>query len=292
MKKRKSSLVLILLLLTACANKDDLSDAYGNFESIPVLVSSESQGRILVLEVEEGQRLEVNERVGMIDTVPLHLKKLQLIASIRASSSKAISLEAQVKAQQVQLRNLEREYERIIALLTDGAATNKQRDDLEGSMEVMRAQIESMDTQFGTIDAEKKMLGIQVRQVDDQIQRASILNPVEGVVLQKYKQAGEIMAPGQPIYKIASLDTLILRAYISGSQLSAVTIGQQVRVRYDTSDTVSEIKGTVSWIASQAEFTPKIIQTREERVNLVYAIKVRVANDGSLKIGMPGEVKF
>jgi HlyD family secretion protein len=190
------------------------------------------------------------------------------------------------------MKNMEREYKRITNLVNDGAATTKQKDDLEGNMELLNSQIKVLATQKSTIAAERNSFHVQIEQVNEQIKRSLIRNPINGVVLQKYKQAGEIVAPGQTIYKIANIDKLILRAYISGEQLSQVKIGQIVTVRIDGEEDIEEHEGKVTWVSSQAEFTPKIIQTREERVNLVYAFKVEVINDGRLKIGMPGEIKF
>jgi HlyD family secretion protein len=222
----------------------------------------------------------------------LHLKLEQLDASIRAVNSRSATLEAQLRTQSIQMNTMEREGRRIENLLKDGAATPKQKDDIEAGMEVLLSQMKGLETQKATIAAEKNTLRVQKEQLRDQIRRSLITNPIEGVVLQKYKQEGEIVGPGQAIYKIADLDILILRAYISGKQLSSVSIGQNVIVRIDGPDGLEEMEGKVEWISSQAEFTPKIIQTREERVNLVYAIKVQVKNDGRLKIGMPGEIKL
>jgi HlyD family secretion protein len=190
------------------------------------------------------------------------------------------------------MENLQRELERVKKLREDGAATEKQQDDLEGNIALVQAQINVQETQRATIAAERKSLQVQSEQLNEQISRMIVTNPSPGVVLQKYKQEGEIVAPGQILYKIAPLDRLILRAYISGSQLSQAKIGKEVTVRFDGSGGIEALPGTVTWIASEAEFTPRIIQTREERVNLVYAMKVEVKNDGRLKIGMPGEVKF
>ena len=283
---------LLLLLLVSCNNEKGLSDAYGNFESVPVLVAAQGQGQLISFTVMEGEKLHAGQQAGAIDTVQLYLKKEQLKASVLAIDTRIHTVAAQVRSQQVQLQNLEREYARILALARDGAATEKQKDDMEGNISLARAQMEVLETQKASINAEKRALQVQISQLTDQISKSIITNPLEGVVLQKYKQQGEIVAPGQTLYKIAELDTLILRAYISGKQLSQVTIGKEVTVRFDEHNGIGEMQGKVTWIASEAEFTPKIIQTRDERVNLVYALKIKVPNDGRLKIGMPGEVKF
>jgi HlyD family secretion protein len=292
MKRIGLPIIAALLFLSACNKDQDKSDAYGNFETVSIMVAAESQGKILTLSAEEGQKLGLNEVVGAIDSIHIHLKKKQLYAAIQTVNTKIRTLDAQIEVQKVQMKNMEREYKRITNLVNDGAATTKQKDDLEGNMELLNSQIKVLATQKSTIAAERNSFHVQIEQVNEQIKRSLIRNPINGVVLQKYKQAGEIVAPGQTIYKIANIDKLILRAYISGEQLSQVKIGQIVTVRIDGEEDIEEHEGKVTWVSSQAEFTPKIIQTREERVNLVYAFKVEVINDGRLKIGMPGEIKF
>ncbi len=173
-----------------------------------------------------------------------------------------------------------------------GAATSKQQDDISGQVALLEAQIAATESQKSSVYAERKTLEVQIRQVEDQLLKCAIKNPIDGILLTKYKEEGEIAAAGQPLYKMADMSELILRAYVSGSQLSSLTTGGSVSVRFDEAQGMEELSGVVSWISPRAEFTPKIIQTREERVNLVYAIKVMVPNDGRLKIGMPGEVVF
>jgi HlyD family secretion protein len=284
--------VFLLLISSACNQNEEHSDAYGNFEAIEVLVSSESAGRIEVFRAEEGDALEKNMVTVVIDSTQLHLKKIQLESVKNSLSTKILTLDAQVGASRIQLGNLERENQRIRKLLEGGAATSKQQDDIQGQIALLEAQILATESQKSSIYAERKTLEVQISQVEDQIQRCSIQNPVQGILLSKYKEEGEIAAPGQPLYKVANLDELLLRAYVSGDQLSSVRLGGEVRVRYDGPEGVEETNGVVSWISPRAEFTPKIIQTREERVNLVYALKIKVNNQGSLKIGMPGEVIF
>jgi HlyD family secretion protein len=283
---------LAMLVLSSCNNDEDSSDAYGNFEAVDVMVATESQGKLLAFAIEEGQKVQKGDIVGTIDTTQLFLKKQQLKAAILTVNTRVRTIDAQIRSAKVQLNILKRELERVKNLLKDGAATEKQKDDIVGKMEIGEAQILAMETQKPTIAAERESLKIQIDQVNDQISRASISNPINGVVLQKYKEAGEIVGPGQNLYKIADLSELILRAYISGDQLSQLEIGQEMIVRIDAENGIEELSGTVSWVSSEAEFTPKIIQTKEERVNLVYAIKVLVKNDGRLKIGMPAELKF
>ncbi|MCK4745972.1 MAG: HlyD family efflux transporter periplasmic adaptor subunit, partial [Bacteroidales bacterium] len=198
----------------------------------------------------------------------------------------------QVRASHVQLDNMEREKERIDRLYEGGAATSKQQDDMSGQIALLEAQMLAVESQKASVYAERNTLDVQVEQVDDQILKSSVRSPMDGIMLTKYKEEGEIAAPGQPLFKMANLDELMLRAYVSGNQLSEVTTGKTVTVRFDMPGGTGETPGVISWISPRAEFTPKIIQTKEERVSLVYAIKVSVSNDGSLKIGMPGEVIF
>ena len=292
MKATKVIIVVMLSFIVACNDHLDQADAYGNFEAIEVLVSTESQGKIVSFELLEGAQIAEGQKIALIDTLQLHLKKKQLLAAMVTVQAKLGTLEAQVNANRVQLANLQREKERIDNLVYGGAATPKQLDDLTGQVELMNAQIETLKSQRTSINAELNTLKIQVEQVEDQMQRSTILNPVEGVMLTKFKERGEIVVPGQPLYKVANMDQLLLRAYVTGMQLAEVEIGKEVTILFDTPDGIANTPGEVIWISSRAEFTPKIIQTREERVSLVYAIKVVVSNDGRLKIGMPGEVKF
>jgi len=276
----------------ACDSQVDQADAYGNFEAIEVMVSAESRGRILSFESLEGAALKNGSVVAVIDTVQLHLKKVQLQSGETSLGARISTLDAQVRANQVQLSNLEREKKRIDNLVEGGAATSKQQDDMEGQIELLKAQITALESQKASVYAERRTLDVQIRQVEDQIFRSMVRNPRDGIMLSKYKEEGEIAAPGQALYKLANMDELILRAYISGNQLSEVETGKSVRIRFDVPGGMEETSGVVSWVSPSAEFTPKIIQTKEERVNLVYAIKVAVPNNGKLKIGMPGEVLF
>jgi HlyD family secretion protein len=292
MKSSRLLPALLILFLIACDTKDELADAYGNFEAIEVMVSAESQGKIMAFEPEEGAALAKDQVTVVIDTAQLYLQKIQLESAQSALLTRIQTLDAQIRASQVQMNNLERERKRIDKLAEGGAATAKQQDDIQGQIALLEAQIQATGSQKSSVYAERRTLEVQIQQVDDRIAKCAVRNPVAGILLTKYKEAGEVTAPGQPLYKVANLDELILRAYVSGMQLSSVAIGQEVRVRFDGPRGVEETDGVVTWISPRAEFTPKIIQTREERVNLVYALKVKIINDGSLKIGMPGEVVF
>ena len=291
--KSKLYLILILLLLAACNGNDNGSDAYGNFEAREIIVSAESQGKLLQFNVEEGEQLKKNQHVGWIDTSTLHIQKEQLKAQKMAVASKLDHIKAQIEVQQEQKQNLLTEKNRIEKLYNDQAATKQKLDDINGKYDVLLKQIEATKTQINSIDKEMEVMDRQVDLIDEQIRKAKIINPVNGTVLEKYVEESEIAVMGKALYKIARLDEIDLRVYISGAQLPSVKIGQKVTVLVDQdAKTNQEFEGTVIWISDQAEFTPKIIQTKEERVNMVYAVKVRVKNDGTMKIGMPGEVIF
>jgi len=281
-----------LLLLLGCKSNINQADAYGNFEAIEVMVSAEAQGRIGTFLPREGDRLSKGEVGVVIDTIQLHLKRRQLQSARAALATTINTLDAQVHASQVQMENMEREKRRVDNLMEGGAATSKQQDDMAGQIELLKARMAATASQKASVYAERKTMDIQIRQVEDQIGRCYVRHPLDGILLTKYKEQGEVAAPGQPLYKMANMDELILRAYISGNQLSDVKVGGTVTVRFDVQEGMKETSGKVSWVSPQAEFTPKIIQTKEERINLVYAIKVVVSNDGRLKIGMPGEVSF
>lgn len=286
-------LVAFVALFASCNENTHKSDAYGNFEAIEVIVAAEATGKLLTFSIAEGEQVERDAVVGMIDTVPLSLKRNQLYAGRRAVAAKMGNLSAQLDVLKEQRKNLERDQVRFSNLLKAKATTQKQVDDINGQLLVIDQQMKAIESQNPPVAAEIKSFDSQVEQLEDQISRSVIHNPVKGTVLAKYAEQGEVTAFGKPLYKIANLDSLVLRIYISGTQLPAVKIGQTVKVLIDKDEKENtELQGTIQWISSTAEFTPKIIQTKEERVNLVYAVKVNVKNDGSLKIGMPGEVKF
>ena len=287
-------LVSVLVGLAACSTGDERADAYGNFEATDVLISAETAGRLLSLDIEEGSAVAENQVVGLVDTVQLALERSQQAASRRAIRSKLASTAAQIAVLEEQRRVAQTELDRIHRLLREQAATTKQRDDLEGQIAVIARQIDQAQTQRASVHAEIEALDARVAQINDQIRRAVIVNPVSGTVLTKFTERHELVSYGRPLYKVADLTTMELRAYVSGAQLVHVRIGQVVNVQIDQDRSDNRtFQGVVSWIADEAEFTPKLIQTKEERVNLVYAIKVRVDNpDGVLKVGMPGEVRL
>ena len=288
---------LLLLFATAflfgCNVNHEKSDAYGNFEATEITISAQAVGELLQFDLEEGDFFKAGRFIGYVDTTVLVLKKQQLHAQIQAIKSKFINLDAQVAVFQQQHTNVKRDMERVEKMFSDGAATQKQVDDMQGQVEVIEKQIQAVQSQKIAINAELEVVDKQIDQVNESIKKSVIRNPVDGVVLIKYVNAHEMVGMGKPLYKIADLREMKLKVFVSGYQLPDVKIGQEVVVLVDKNKTENrELRGTVIWISQSAEFTPKIIQTKEERVNLVYAVKVLVKNDGSLKIGMPGEVNF
>jgi HlyD family secretion protein len=293
MKKLLFAAFLMTLFITSCSGDKDKPDAYGTFEATEVTVSSQASGKILWLSVEEGQVIDSGVLVGLIDTLDISLKKEQTREQQLATSTRKGDVEAQIAVQEQNKENILIEKARIEKLLKDGAATRKQLDDITASLNLADKQIASIRSQYATLDAQVRTFDKQVAQLDKSISDAHIVNPINGTILTKYAEANEISIYGKPVYKIADLSNMQLRVYVSGAQLPYIKTGQQVEVRYDKDEkTNNRISGIVSWISPSAEFTPKTIQTKDERVNLVYAVKVIVKNDGALKIGMPGEIKF
>ncbi|HEX3006797.1 MAG TPA: HlyD family efflux transporter periplasmic adaptor subunit [Bacteroidales bacterium] len=280
-----------LLLLYACSNNDDKADAYGNFEAVETIVGSEGQGKLLKFIPEEGMVLKEGELVGVVDTTSLWLKKQQLIAMKKAAEAKLIQINAQIDVQKTQRETVLKEKNRIESLVKDKAAPEKQLDDINGQYKLIESQIVSIKSQNQSVAGEIESLVQQIKQVEDQISRSYITNPIDGTVLEKYIEPSEIVTIGKNLYKIANLGTIKLKVYVTGALLPRIKIGQKVIVKIDAdSESNQALQGTISWISSQAEFTPKIIQTKEERVKQVYAVKVDVVNDGRIKIGMPGEI--
>jgi len=284
---------IIVIGMLSCNKDKNESDAFGNFEALETFVSSELSGKLLELNIVEGQNLKAGEQIGIIDTTMLYLNLDQLLAKKAAVSANISNVNAQIDLQNEQKRILLIEKNRIQNMLNDGAATEKNMDDINGKIAIIEKQIQSIHTQYNKISKELISIDKQSEIIKDQISRCFIKSPINGTVLEKYSMAHEMTMAGKVLFKISDISTLIFRAYISGDQLNQVKIGQEVEILTDSGrDEISSDKGVVSWISPKAEFTPKIIQTREERVNLVYAIKIRVNNDGKLKIGMPGEVIF
>lgn len=308
---RTAIITFAIFQLVACGNKNNQFDAQGSFEAEEIMVSPEVNGRIVAFDIQEGDTLSAQQVVGKIDDTNLHLQKEQVEASIDALSQKTTDVKPQVaylneqlSLQSVQLKNLEKELTRAEGLFKKDAATAKQVDDLryqvealQKQMDVTREQIKLQQSinanQNRAILSEQKPLEKRASQIEDLVGRSSIINPINGTIIARYSEVGEVAVLGKALYKIADLSSLTLRAYVTGDQLSALKIGQPVKVYIDKGvDEYKEYAGQLTWISSKAEFTPKTIQTKDERANLVYAIKVKVKNDGLLKIGMYAEVKF
>ncbi len=293
----KTLVYFVLLLISgtiSCRQINHKADAYGNFEAIEIMVKSETAGRILSFNVLEGDRIDSGFVVATIDDTLLILQRQQLIVKTNAVLSQKLNLKAQQEVLNTQLKASEKELVRIENLFKNGAATQKQLDEMKSATDILRKQIEVVQTQQNTVLLEADVLNLQIDQIDVQIQRSKVINPTTGYVLVKYAEKGELANIGTALVKVGDLDILYLRAFVSGDQLTEIDIGQQVRVKVDAPEgQLIEYPGNITWISATAEFTPKIVQTREERVNLVYAVKIRVNNyDGNLKIGMPGEVFF
>lgn len=284
---------IFVMLLSSCGKSEKEADAYGNFEADEVIVSAQSQGTITFLNVNEGGDLETGQLVGKIDTAATAIKMNQMKAQQSVINARLQNLEAQLRVQDEQRVNLVREVNRIEKLKQEEAATAQQYDDIVGKLKVLDTQTEALRTQKNIIGGERSVLMSQIEDVKNLQEKCRIINPIKGVVLEKYVEANELVSPGKALYKIANTDKMELKVYVSGEQLPSIALGDSADVMIDsTGGRLHKIPGIVSWISSQVEFTPKIIQTREERVNMVYAIKVTVINDGHLKIGMPGEVVF
>ncbi len=292
MKKKIFLISSLILILGACSKQNNKSDAYGNFESDEVTVSSETNGRIVEANVVEGNKVSQGQILAVIDTSNLLLQRSQLSSQEQSVLAQKAGLYAQIAVSDQQIKNLQIDQSRIQKMFKEGAATQKQMDDIEGLIALAEKQKKAYAAQITAIDKNAGAVRAQTNVLSDQIKKSIVKSPVSGTVLEKYIETGELAIPGKPLYKISNLDTLSLRVYISGKQLAQVKIGAPVKVMIDADNGIRELKGNVGWISSEAEFTPKIIQTREERVKLVYAVKVRVPNDGTLKLGMPGEVKF
>lgn len=290
MKNRITILILMLASLISCNKKNDKADGYGNFEATEVTISAEANGKIDYLKLEEGDNLEPKIQVGLIDTTQLYFNKQQLVASKNTVYSKSSNVLSQIKVLQEQLKTAQIEKKRIQNMFAENAATKRQVDEIDGKVSVIQEQIKSVQTQNAPIVNEVKSIDVQIEKINDQIQKSKIINPIKGTVLVKYAEPNEVTAFGKPIYKIADISEMSLRVYVSETQLSQIKVGQNVNIKIDVDTAMKSFPGTISWIASSAEFTPKVVQTKEERVNLVYAVKVKVKNDGSLKIGMPAEM--
>lgn len=285
---------VLILTLSACSNGNGDADAYGNFEAVETLVSAKGAGELISFNLEEGMELEAGQQVGVIDTTLLSLQAEQVAANREAIASQARNLVAQVAVQDARVADLQREEARLVELVAGKAATQKQLDDMRGQITIQKKQVAALESQNPGIVSQVRAMNAQEAIIHRQIRDMRIVNPATGTVVSKLVEPHELTAPGKGLYRIAQMDTLELRAYVSGSQLVNVKVGAAVEVGIDNGENgLVRLPGRVSWISSETEFTPKTIQTREERVDMVYAFKVRVPNsDGALKSGMPGEVYF
>lgn len=287
----------ISFLLFSCNNGSEEYDATGSFEATEIIVSSQANGRILVLNVNEGEQLQTGQKVGQVDSTQLYLQKMSLLSNakgVRAQQPDILKLTAALRNQ---IKTLEREKARVERLIQANAATQKQLDDIVAQIEVLQSQLSAQTSTLRksseNISAQSTTLEIQVAQLDDQLEKTQITSPISGTVLNRYAETGELATVGTPLFKIADTGTLFLRAYVTNDQMAQIKLNDEVTVRVDDGvGNMKTYKGTISWISDKSEFTPKTIQTKNERANLVYALKIAVPNDGYLKIGMYGEVKF
>lgn len=295
--KRSFAYPLLVLLAASCVEGNKAYDASGVFESTEVTVSAEGNGKILSLDFQEGDRLEAGQIVGCIDTVQLHLSEVQLEASRRAVGSGRLDISRQIAALESQIGKQWQELDRFTKLEKAGASNRKQVEDIQAQIETLERQLaaqeESLNSSNRNVSGQADALEAQIEQIRDRIRKCVITSPVAGTVLAKYSEAGEFAALGRALFKVADIDNIRLRAYITADQLTTLKLGQQVRVFADQgSSGRKEYAGTLIWISDKAEFTPKTIQTRDERANLVYAVKIAVENDGLIKLGMYGDIKF
>lgn len=288
---------LSVMLLCGCGSDEEENDAMGRFEATEVTLSAKAQGEIVRLDLEEGQKVEPGKVVGLVDTAQLALQREQLLANLSATDSRRVNAHRQLASLRQQIENLRTEQQRFQDLVAAQAATEKQLDDINYQLKVLERQLSAKEEEIGKtnsgVGGQSTAILAQVSQVDVQLRHCQICSPVAGTVVAKYVERGEYAVPGRPLFKVADLENMILRAYLTAEQMAAVKIGQRVTVLIDRkAGEQQSYPGKITWIADEAEFTPKTIQTRDERANLVYAVKIAVRNDGAIKRGMYGEVKF
>ncbi|GHV58118.1 membrane protein [Bacteroidia bacterium] len=296
METRKTLLLLTVLLFAACNRNKGNYEASGIFEATEIVVSSQSTGQIMQFDLTEGQTLKANQIVGFIDTLQLHLKKEQLLASMKAAGSRTYNVALQIASLKQQIAKQQTELARFLNLQKANAATQKQVDDIQSAIDILQkqlaAQTETLQKGNSSLSSEIDALQIQVEQIDDLIAKSRLSVPMNGTVLAKYAEQGELAAQGRALFKMADLNHIYLRAYITADQLTQLKLNQEVAVFTDFGKKeMTEYKGIITWISDKAEFTPRTILTKNERANLVYAVKIAVENDGFLKIGMYGEIR-
>jgi len=291
--KTRSLIIIAAVIFTGCRNGADEADAYGNFEATEVIVSAETSGRILKFEVTEGTDIDKGSEIALIDTTLFHLQKAEINAGMKSVRTRISTISAQNDILNQQIDNINININRIENMLKDDAATKKQYDDLAGQVAVLQKQVAANNTQKTSVAAELSVYESKKATLNEQLTRSSVKSPLKGTVIEKYSEVGELTAAGKPLVKIADLSLIRLKVYVSGAQLGSIKTGQDCIVRIDEGEKgYRSFTGYVSYISGKAEFTPKIIQTKEERVTLVYAVTIDVKNDGTLKSGMPGEAIF
>jgi len=290
---RYLAIITAIILLSFCARNEKEFDANGHFETTEYLVSGENPGRLVFFSVEPGMNLKKEQIVGVVDTMALTLRKEQVVAQINAALAKIPGIKSQKSVVEKEVESIEFELDRVNKLVNNNAVPRKQFDDLIHKIGIAKARLKTFDAQIQSVMAETEVMKAQLNLYNDQISRSAIKAPVDGLVLERYARESEMVSAGKILFSMAATKTMELKAYISGAQLSQIEIGQDVKIRIDWGEEeYREYPGKISWVSDEAEFTPKIIQTHDERVNLVYAIKILVENDGKIKIGMPGEVIF
>ncbi len=291
---------IFTLAITSCKEDKNTSDAFGNFDVNETIISAEAAGRLETFTIKEGQLLKVGQVIGSIDSTSLVLQRNEIKANKKTITAKLTAINAEIKVLKVQLSVIEKEHVRVLKLIESDVATQKQKDDIEGNIKIIKSKINAANAQKPAVTAQLTVIDANLAKVDYLISKCIIINPIGGRVLTKLVEPYEIVGLGKPLYKIANTDKIYLKAFVTGTQVSGLKIGQKVAIIIDTPEgDYRSINGIINWISDEAEFTPKLIQTREERVSLVYAIKVGFENNAQLpsgqetvKIGMPGEVKF
>jgi HlyD family secretion protein len=286
--------ISILLLMISCKDGEDNYDATGSFEATEVIVSSQANGTVLEFNLNEGDQLQKGQLVGIIDSTQLYLHKMSILSNAKGVIAQQPDINAQTAALRDQINSLKREKERVERLVSANAANQKQLDDIVSQLEVLESQLSAqtstLQKSIAHITAQSSSLEIQIAQLDDQLEKTRIVSPISGTVLNKYIEVGELATMGTPLFKVADTGVMYLRAYVTNDQLAMIKLNDLVTVSVDDGKRgMKSYKGTINWISEKSEFTPKTIQTKNERANLVYALRIAVPNDGFLKIGMYGE---
>ena len=293
----KRIVYIVAAMLAVSCGTEAKFDAQGTFEATEVIISSEAAGRILSFDIEEGMAINADEPLAVIDSVQLHLQRSQLEAQLSALLNSRPDVQTQVASLREQIATLKVEQRRIENMLRDGAATEKQKDDVDAQIRILESQLSAtlstLNTNTSTINSNAEAIRVQISALDDRIAKCRATSPISGTVLVKYAQEGELATVGKPLVKIADLGNIYLRAYFTSDQLASIKLGDEVTVTADFGgEERYDYVGRIAWISAESEFTPKTIQTKDSRANLVYAVKIAVENDGRLKIGLAGEVKL